>query len=447
MNIKLIFLRPIFKASYYLYRVITLVTAILVTYGCASSPTVLNVTKNSAGTINVIHPSYKDIWSALESLQTDMEALRQFSPENEIHQFTKGLQYIREGKNREAENLFKLLSETAQDKLIREHSGEIYSNLLFNENKFQELYQFLQNFPVDDSIVKGGSNLINAFRQMPSEKYRYPEIPIKLPLSVSKIGTPVIEINVNGKIFNFWIDSGAGLSVLSSDVAAACGVQPIGEETTSAGTATNIRVTTQPAVIESLDIGGLLINNHPAIIIDKSDLEFRLFGLFTMVKIDGIIGWNAIRNMHLEIDYANKEVTISKPILQKNVTRNFFWLGYPVVELLSESGIPMIFGLDLGARSSSITDHIFQKIDILPSGTKQETVGSAGGFEKLEIKSISELTLFLGNYRLQFGDIQTRPTRGAVFIKPDGVLGADIAPNAKLILDYQNNYFGYEVAK
>lgn len=445
MNIAdLIFLKRKHK---YLYYLVNLVSITLLLYGCTSSSPMLRVSKNSTTTPNVIHPVYNDIWSALESLQTDMEVLQQFSPNNEIHQFSKGLKYIREGKNNEAEVIFKTLSDTAQDKLIREHSSKIYSNLLFNAGKFQELYQFSQNYTVDDSIEKGNLNLINAFSQIPSEIYQYPEIPIKLPLSISKIGTPVIKVKVNGKIFNFWIDSGAGLSVLSSDVAATCGVQPIGEETTSAGTATNIRVTTQPAIIESLDIGGLLIYNHPAIIIDKSDLEFKLFGLFTMVKIDGIIGWNAIKNMHLEIDYLTKEVTITKPILQKDVTRNFFWLGYPMVELLSESGIPMFFGLDLGARSSSITNHIFQRLDVLPSGTKQETVGSAGGFEKLEIKTLPKLTLFLSDYRLQFSDIQTRPAKGVIFLKPDGVLGADIAENAKLIIDYQNSYFGYEAVR
>jgi len=431
----------------YLFYLVNLVSFTLLLYGCTSSPPMLRVSKNSTTAPNVIHPVYNDIWSALESLQTDMEALQQFSPDNEINQFCKGLKYIRELKNDEAEVIFRALGDTAEKKLIKDHSRKIYSNLLFNAGKFQELYKYSKDHPAEDSIKNQSQSLINAFSQIPSEIYQYPEIPIKVPLSVSKIGTPIIQVKVNGKLFNFWIDSGAELSVLSSDIADIGKVQPLIEETTSAETATNIRVTAQPAIIDSIDIGGLIIRNHPIIIIDKSDLEFKLFGLFTMVKIDGIIGWNAIRNMRLEIDYAFREVTITKPKLTENEKRNFFWLGYPIVELISDGGIPVLFGLDLGARSSSITNHIFQRINVLPSDTKQENVGSAGGFEKLEIKVLPELTLLFDNYRLQFNNIQTRPAKGAIFIKPDGILGADIVENAKLIIDYQNGYFGYEVVR
>ncbi len=436
---------PKHKAAYYLYQAILVLTAILLVYGCVSTSKVLEVSKNSTSAPNVIHPAYKDVWGALKALQTDMEALQQFTPDYEISRFSKGLQYIKDGKNEEAEVLFKTLSDTAYNELIREHSGKIYSNLLFNTGKFQELYKYSQNYTIDNSNESNDLIIVNAFRQSPVETYRFPEVPIILPLSVSKSGSPVIKVKVNGKSFNFWIDSGAGISVLSSEVAATCGIQPKGAETTTAGTGTNKRVTIQPAIIDSLEIGGLLIYNHPSIIIDKSDLEIKLFGLFTVVKIDGIIGWNAIKNMRLEIDYALNEVTIKEPRQQENLTRNFFWLGYPMVELLSESGIPVLFGLDTGARNSSVTDHLLGKFEIMPTSTKQETVGSAGGFEKMEVKTLPGLTLLLGNYRLQFSNIQTRPPVNTIFISPDGVLGIDIAKDARLIIDYKNSYFGYEV--
>ncbi len=39
-------------------------------------------------------------------------------------------------------------------------------------------------------------------------------------------------------------------------------------------------------------------------------MEFKLFGLLRLLKIDGIIGWQAIQNMKIEIDYKNKRTII-----------------------------------------------------------------------------------------------------------------------------------------
>ncbi|MCA9735414.1 MAG: aspartyl protease family protein [Deferribacteres bacterium] len=423
---------------------LTGVLTILLLHGCVSTSMRVQVSKNTNVAPNIHHPSYKDVWSALMALQTDMDSLQRFAPGIEMELFSKGLEYVRHGEDRQAEIIFKALSDTAFNPLVRKQSGKIYANLLFNAGKFQELSRLRESAPATDSSEVDNGVLINAFRLAARETYHFPDNPVKLPLALSKTGTPVVPVRLNGRKFNFWIDTGAGLSVLSSEVAEKCGVQTIGKETTSAGTATSKRVNIRPAIIDSLHISSLCIDNHPAIIIDKSDLEFKLLGLITMVKIDGIIGWNAIRNMRLEIDFANHEVSISKPRQRNSLPSNLFWLGYPIVELISENGVPLYFGLDTGARKSAVTQNIFTKIKAQPGVAKKETVGSAGGFEELERKTLANMTLHLGKYQLQFRDIKTLPAKGAVFIKTDGVIGSDVFNGARLIIDYQNNYLGYE---
>lgn len=428
-------------------KVLFVSITILMAHGCSSSSTQVQVINNHAGAPGISHPSYEDVWGALMALQTNKDSLQRFAPGIEIERFSKGLEYVKHSENRQAEIIFKALSNTAFNPLVRKQSGKIYANLLFNAGKYQELSRLRESAPATDSSEVDNGVLINAFRQTAGEKYQFPAQAVTMPLSVSKTGSPIIPVVVNGKKFNFWIDTGAGLSVLSSEVAEICGVQPIGKEKTNAVTATNKRVTIRPAVIDSLNIGGLRIDNHPAIIIDKSDLEFKLLGLFTMVKIDGIIGWNAIRNMCLEIDFANHKVSISKPRRRNSLRSNLFWLGYPIVELIAENGVPLYFGLDTGARKSAVTQNIFTKIKAQPGAAKKETVGSAGGFEELERKTLANLTLHLGKYLLQFRDIKTLPAKGAVFIKSDGVIGSDVFNGGRLIIDYQNNYLGFDALK
>ena len=420
------------------------VISVLLIYGCISSSTKLQVMKNPKGQPNVIHSAYKDAWSSLMDMQTDVDILKGLSSDIDLIRFGKGLELIRNGCNEKAEEIFKVLIDSAYDPMVKEYSAKIYPNLLFNSGKFQQLYSYKENSPAIDSGLLDENVLINAFRSAAKEEYHFPEQKVKLPISISKTGTPVVSVMINQKKFSFWIDTGAGLSVLSSEVATECGIQQIGNETTTAGTATSKQVSILPAIIDSLSIGGLQICNHPAIIIDKSELEFKLLGLFTIVKIDGIIGWNAIKNMYLEIDYAHHEIIINKPLRKEDLKSNFFWLGYPIVELVSENGVLLYFGLDTGARTSSITENIFPKLESQSIETKKEMIGSAGGFEKLERKILPHLVLHLGEYSLQFNDIKTLPSKGVVFIKSNGVLGSDIAAESKITIDYINNFFGIE---
>jgi len=203
-------------------------------------------------------------------------------------------------------------------------------------------------------------------------------------------------------------------------------------------------VNIKPIVIDKLEIGDVKINNHPSILIDESDLKFKLLGIFTLIKIDGIIGWNAIRNMNLSIDYKKKEIIISKPVKREISDRNFFWLDYPIVSLNSEKGVSLLFKLDTGSDISSISENIFPKINPQNVQIENKTIGSAGGNENIESKVIPELTIILGKNSLNFKNISTHKSNNNSFLKTDGVLGSDILKGAVITIDYMNGRFDYK---
>ena len=185
----------------------------------------------------------------------------------------------------------------------------------------------------------------------------------------------------------------------------------------------------------------LLIKNHPVIIVDKSDMEIKLFGLIRLLKIDGIIGWPAIQNMKIEIDYKNKRTIIEKPVKIETEDRNLFWLGYPIVKLKTPDGINLNFGLDTGANKTSTYNNILKKISIEKAYDKKITRWSAGGFEKTETKIIPNLKLTLNGKVLHFKVIRISLQKGIVFVKSDGRLGIDIAQNRSILIDYLNGRF------
>lgn len=148
--------------------------------------------------------------------------------------------------------------------------------------------------------------------------------------------------------------------------------------------------------------------------------------------------------MDIEIDYIEKFVTIRKPVNKDKQDPNFFWLGYPIVTLMDHRGVRLNFGLDTGARKTSITDNILEKVDVNNVIIKKKTIGSAGGFERIESKIIPYLRLVLSGYELSFRDIGTNPVNPGRFIKLDGILGSDIFNKGRIKIDILNGRFEFK---
>jgi predicted aspartyl protease len=94
-----------------------------------------------------------------------------------------------------------------------------------------------------------------AFEKVPKKTVFVPPREQMIPLSISRVGTPVIPVLINGKNFLFWLDTGASMSIVSSAVARAAGVEPLGRDTLSVATAAG-QVAAVPAMISSIQVVG-----------------------------------------------------------------------------------------------------------------------------------------------------------------------------------------------
>ena len=406
--------------------------------GCASnSPELIISTNSDYAKIQNNNIDFENYLDNLKHLQLDAASISNL--DNDEQEFMNAVRNIIDGDLQEAETILKELVDSAPDSTIKSSSIKIISNILFYQSRWKELNEWSGKY----GSAEEQSIITKAFLNANSENYYFANETITLPLTKSSSGSPVIPVKINGVEMKFWLDTGAGMSVLSSDVAEMLNIKPVIEKQGEAVTATTIKVGYQPTVIDSLQLGELLITNHPAIIIDESNLKFKLLGLFTVMKIDGIIGWNAIKNFSLELNYKEDTATIKKPVKNDNSGKNLFWLGYPFVLLKSEGGVPLCFGLDTGARTSSITKNIFRKLKFENLKNIDKSVGGAGGFENITAKEIPGLTLLSDSTKFTFKNIQTLPAKGAVFFLPDGILGADIFNNSSIIIDYINGRFVY----
>ncbi len=207
--------------------------------------------------------------------------------------FYQAIQLIMHGEEEEAKRILRRLHESVTDSLLRSDADLLLRTLLFYQSSWQELLE-LDSLSTTDS-ENDDLLLPRAFRSLPKEEFTFQRSSCTLPIRFTASGVPTVEVKVNGILKKFLLDTGAGLSVVSSKVAQECRVHPITDQTSEAGTSTSLRVKIQPAAIEELKLGDISINNHPAITIDQKDLQFTLLGIFTVMKIEGIIGWNAIK--------------------------------------------------------------------------------------------------------------------------------------------------------
>lgn len=320
---------------------------------------------------------------------------------------------------------------------------KIYSALLY------ELY-FSRNdwggiISIQDTITGAITYkaFANTYINVPPETITFSNRITAVPFETSKSGTPIVEVTINGYKARFFVDTGAGMTVVSSDVAEACGLIPLGDQDIEAQAATAQNIGINAASISDLRFGGINVKNHPAIIIDSENLKFKLLGIFTIVNIEGIIGWNLLQKMGITIDYRNSQIEFydagTNP--KNHSGNNMFWLGYPVVKLRSGDGSGVLFGLDTGANTSSIREKIINRFSLSYS-EHEITLGSAGGFVDIMAKKVDSLKLFLNSGKsILFKDIDTHPLEPASVITLDGILGSDLFDECVVEIDFPNNYF------
>jgi len=378
----------------------------------------------------------QDYWSALQNLEFDEAETHISGKENELDykKFLWAMQLTVDGDIELAQKIMNELTFSSKDSAVADNAVIVLGELWFLQNRWDS---FIATKPYVKEYEGNAFSLVKAFADVPEEKYVYSETEVKLPFKLSVSGCPIITVEVNGKKTRLWLDTGASMTALSSDLANELGIEKISYDTTSALTGTTKKVGVQPALIDSLRIEGIEIYNHPAVILASEDLEFKFAGI-TFLKIDGIIGYNALKNFDIEINYRRKRIRFREPVLNDKVERNLFWLGVPIVRLKTEDGIPLHFFIDTGASKTNLFEEIFRKVRFENVKEKQVLIGSAGGIERLNSKKVPGLTLLLKEDTLNILNPVTVLSPIQPFVKLHGILGADAFAGKILHLNHAN---------
>ncbi len=352
---------------------------------------------------------------------------------SEQREFASTLDAAMGGDPLQAEARLAVLAGTSGDPAIRLLSFCLRSRLLMGRGQWRELVQWSQRFAGGLAPLR----FAEAFAQAAPEEYRFAESSSAIPLD-DRSGLLMLAVEVNGRRQKFLLDTGSSLSVVASDVARQNRIRVLSGKSGSAGTATGLKVGFRPALIQDLRLGSLSIQNHPVMVISRRDMMFRLklIHISRLERFDGILGWNALRHLRLEIDLKQKRLLFTRAGSAGSAERNLFGFDTPLVRLRTPEGRTLYFLLDTGANRTSLTEHILRKTSIRDPFFVSGRVFSVGGSEKIKLQIVPHVRLVLDEREMPFRDIRLFPELSLLgFFHLDGRLGSDLFSFGAVVLD------------
>jgi len=151
--------------------------------------------------------------------------------------------------------------------------------------------------------------------------------------------------------------------------------------------------------------------------------------------------------LDIRIDYVNNRVILLKPDLNAKLPRNgrnLFWIGAPVVRLVSSRGIPLHFNLDTGAQETYSTEALVKKTRSRTFLGERKLIGGFSGITVVHGRFIDEVHVSMAGEQLAFRKMLVLAPAFSSFVALDGVLGSDIGKGGIVRIDATNGLFVLE---
>jgi hypothetical protein len=195
-----------------------------------------------------------------------------------------------------------------------------------------------------------------------------------------------------------------------------------------------------------MELGGIVLANVPAIEMDASLMRIKSSAQGVRgpeLRVDGIIGWDVIRQFDIVMDYIGGTITLRRPVhLTTNGTtfQNLIWMGKPLVQVTMKSGGTFRFSLDTGAQASVLNASILDELGIgtRTSGGRLSGVGSSG---RPTNRVVPSLTMEIAGRLLRLESVIVYGPVYSGLVQSSGILGSDLGRFGKIRIDATNGLF------
>jgi predicted aspartyl protease len=387
-----------------------------------------------------------EYWRALANL--DIAASRIVARGEPEVAFAEAVALLAAGDYEKAARIFTAMSTQTSDTPVAAASQAMLATTLMHQHKWEQLrdLSITLNLPsVYQPNVAELEQWGKAFSGLDPQVIVFPVEPASLQLGISAVGTPSIRVRINGRDYNFWLDTGSTLTVLSSTVAADAGITALGQEILRVATFTG-SAPVKPAVLKRLEIGSIVITNSPAMIMDASLMRVKGMAAersWAGQSIDGIIGWDVIRQLAITMDFARGTVVLREPENLGTIgtsAQNLTWVGKPFVQVRTTRGETVQFTLDTGAQSTFVNDAVVKKVRAGTTGLDVRIFGIAANLGQ-QVRLIPVLRLEVDGKSLLMRDLIVYTRTSATLVESDGILGSNVSRFGTITIDATNGLF------
>jgi predicted aspartyl protease len=238
--------------------------------------------------------------------------------------------------------------------------------------------------------------------------------------------------------FEFILDTGAGTSLLSTELAKQLELRVIGsKEGQSAGG----KVAVSLARVDSLVVGETKLDDVDVGIVDLSHI-----GRTVGARIDGDLGYNFLKHFRVTIDYRDSELRLDDPKRVESFTRNArteiaIRLANPakpliLVNVYANGRGPFQFAIDTGTSTSAITPELADQLGVQTWPVGAGTTGGAPvDFQAGSLQSFQLGGAKIDNMAVVVADFFTM-LNAAIGAKLDGIVGYNFLRNYRVVIDY-----------
>jgi hypothetical protein len=420
----------------------------------APGPSRILSDSTAESTVPTVHADpavYSDeFWSAVADL--DFRGSREVARTEPEARFADAVARLAAGDNEKAESVFGELSTQNTDLNVATGSQMMLATTLLYEHKWSAVRDLLSSLRLNDEDrqhIAGIEVWGRAFGDVEPQITPMPAARVTLPMEMTLVGTPLVRTKINGKEYSFWLDTGSSITVLNSDVAAAAGVSIIAPDTLTIGTFAGV-APARPALLKRMEIGSIAMSNIPVIIIDSHLMRVRASSEgvpWSGLPVDGIIGWDTIRQFDVTLDYEDRKITFQRPenlATRGTPEQNLMWVGKPLVEVRTKSGATLHFTLDTGAQTSFISSQVLKKARVGANNSTARPYGIArtGG---QQAQTVSMLSLNVGGSFFVLRNLIVFDPPSSGLINCDGILGSNLAQFGTIRIDATNGLFSIGV--
>jgi len=223
-----------------------------------------------------------------------------------------------------------------------------------------------------------------------------------------------VQVNGDGP-FKFILDTGAGTSLLSSDLAKKLNLKII---STKEGQSAGGKISVSLAKVDSLALGQAKLDDLDVGIVDLSHI-----GKAIGTRIDGDVGYNFLKHFRIAIDYHDCEIRFDEPRRIERLGRS------------AKAEIPMRLA-SLAKPTTAIAPELAQQLGLKASPVGPLTTGdaqvnvTAGTLESFQVgrAGIDDLVVVVAD----FFSILSQ----AVGVRLDGIVGYNFLRNFRVVIDY-----------